>query len=58
MREEPVNPRIPPRMLYAMVIGSGIVVGSLFNIAFQTPWWGLEGILGGVLSGILINALA
>lgn len=39
-------------------IGSGVVVGILFNIALQARPYDLGGLAGGVLSAILIYLMA
>jgi hypothetical protein len=39
-------------------LGSGIVVGVLFNVALQSSPYDLGGLTGGVLSAFLIYLLA
>ncbi len=39
-------------------IGSGVVVGVLFNIALQAHPYDLGGLAGGVLSAILVYLMA
>jgi hypothetical protein len=39
-------------------IGSGLVVGVIFNIALHARPYDLGGLLGGVLSAVLIYILA
>jgi hypothetical protein len=39
-------------------IGSGVVVGVLFNVALQSRPYDLGGLSGGVLSAVLIYLMA
>lgn len=46
------------RLLFIWYFGAGVLAGAGFNLAFGSALWNVEGIIGGLVSAILINFLA